>query len=145
MEFQARSITIFATAANCSFFFTYSRIFRSLCKNEGNSCGDAYQRERQSRFTLRRNPVGFTFCPIKLFLWLSAPLWFRGFFLGRRSRAFCSFALRLLVCRFLFLFLFRFSRFLRLDWDFVRQHTANVTAAFQDPSGAAAYAPHDPL
>src|SRR5438270_11695590 len=66
MEFQARSITIFATAANCSFFFTYSRIFRSLCKNEGNSCGEAYHRERQSRFTFRRNPIGLTFCPIIL-------------------------------------------------------------------------------
>src|SRR6516162_5879911 len=64
MEFHARSITIFATAANCSFFFTYSRIFRSLCKNAGNSCGEAYQRERQSRFTFRRKPIGLTFCPI---------------------------------------------------------------------------------
>src|SRR5437762_11465630 len=64
MEFHARSITIFATAANCSFFFTYSRIFRSLCKNAGNSCGEAYQRERQSRFTLKRKPIGLTFCPI---------------------------------------------------------------------------------
>src|SRR2546421_11848406 len=108
MEFQARSITIFATAANCSFFFTYSRIFRSLCKKEGNSCGDAYQRERQSRFTLRRNPVGFTFCPIRLFLRLCALLWFRGFFLGRRSRAFTRFALNLLLCSFLFLFPFCF-------------------------------------
>src|SRR6266536_1690844 len=65
MEFHARSITIFATAANCSFFFTYLRISRSLCKNAGSSCGDAYQRERQSRFTPRRNPIGLTFCPIK--------------------------------------------------------------------------------
>src|SRR2546430_16497775 len=64
MEFHARSITIFDTAANCSFFFTYSRIVRSLCKNAGNSCGDAYQRARQSRFTPRRKPIGLTFCPI---------------------------------------------------------------------------------
>src|SRR2546430_13596117 len=64
MEFHARSITIFDTAANCSFFFTYSRIVRSLCKNDGNSCGEAYQRERQSRFTPRRKPIGLTFCPI---------------------------------------------------------------------------------
>src|SRR6266446_10841783 len=65
MEFHARSITIFETAANCSFFFTYLRISRSLCKNAGSSCGEAYQRERQSRFTPRRNPIGLTFCPIK--------------------------------------------------------------------------------
>src|SRR5207249_1944786 len=62
--FHARSITIFETAANCSFFFTYLRIARSLCKNAGSSCGDAYQRDRQSRFTPRRNPIGLTFCPI---------------------------------------------------------------------------------
>jgi hypothetical protein len=40
------------------------RISRSLCKNAGNSCGDAYQRARQSRFTPRRKPIGLTFCPI---------------------------------------------------------------------------------
>src|SRR6266851_6150643 len=67
MLFQARSIMIFETAANCSFFFTYLRISRSLCRNPGSSCGEAYQRERQSRFTPRRNPIGLTFCPINYF------------------------------------------------------------------------------
>src|SRR5947207_15257574 len=81
MLFQARSMMILATAANCSFFFTYSRIARSLCKNAGNSCGDAYQRERQSRFTPRRKPIGLTFCPINYFLAFFACFFFAfGFF-----------------------------------------------------------------
>src|SRR5438046_8545222 len=37
---------------------------RSLCRNPGKSCGDAYQRERQSRFTPSLKPIGLTFCPI---------------------------------------------------------------------------------
>src|SRR5262249_8625894 len=42
---------------------------RSLCKNDGNSWGEAYQRERQSRFTFNRNPIGLTFCPINVASW----------------------------------------------------------------------------
>src|ERR1700722_10058921 len=64
MLFQARSINIFETAAKESFCFTYRRIRKSECKNSGNSFLDAYQRDRQSLFKTRRNPIGLTFCPI---------------------------------------------------------------------------------
>src|SRR5271165_7279628 len=62
--FQARSITIFATAAIASFCFTNRRILKSACRNSGNSFDDAYQRDRQSLFSASRNPIGLTFCPI---------------------------------------------------------------------------------
>src|SRR5215469_344755 len=62
--FQARSITIFATAAIASFCFTNWRIFRSACRNSGNSFEDAYQRDRHSLLSASRNPIGLTFCPI---------------------------------------------------------------------------------
>src|SRR5262249_16986148 len=148
MEFHARSITIFATAANCSFFFTSSRIFRSLCRNEGNSCGEAYQRERQSRFTFRRNPIGLTFCPIslrRLFLRFSSPLRLRRFSIRHSRCAFCYLTCSLFVCRPLFGLPLRFSRLSRLDGDLVRKHDANVTGALQNPTGTAASARHDPL
>src|ERR1700730_13742389 len=64
MLFQARSITIFDTAAMESFCFTKRRIFRSAWRHSGNSFVDAYQRDRQSLFSARRNPIGLTFCPI---------------------------------------------------------------------------------
>src|SRR5260221_14536442 len=64
MLFQARSINTFETAAKESFCFTYRRIRRSECRNSGNSFLDAYQRDRQSLFKTRRNPIGLTFCPI---------------------------------------------------------------------------------
>src|ERR1700730_13287132 len=122
IEFQARSITIFATAANCSFFFTYARISRSLCKNAGSSCGDAYQRDRQSRFTPSLNPIGLTFCPIKLLLRR-----FRG--LLRFLRLFLS-----LPSSFLFRLPGRrlFLRFL------VRQNDPNVTGPLQNSGAASA-------
>src|SRR5581483_3148523 len=119
MEFHARSITIFATAANCSFFLTYARISRSLCRKSGNSWGEAYQRERQSRFTPSLNPIGLTFCPIKLFLR-------RRFFLLR---------LRLLFGRrgFVVGLPRRLLFLLRL---FVRQNDSNVRGPLQDPRSA---------
>src|SRR5260370_17036218 len=64
MLFQARSINTFESVAKESFSFTYRRIRRSKCRNSGNSFGDAYQRDRQSLFKTRRNPIGLTFCPI---------------------------------------------------------------------------------
>src|SRR5260370_41660387 len=64
MLFQARSINTFESVAKESFSFTYRRIRRSKCRNCGNSFGDAYQRDRQSLFKTRRNPIGLTFCPI---------------------------------------------------------------------------------
>src|SRR5258708_17632840 len=64
MLFQALSINAFETAAKESFCFTYRRIRRSECRSSGNSFLDAYQRDRQSLFKTRRNPIGLTFCPI---------------------------------------------------------------------------------
>src|SRR3989442_10594442 len=64
MLFHARSIMIFETAASWSFFLTYVRILRSECRNSGSSFRDAYQRDRQSRFTASRKQIGLTFCPI---------------------------------------------------------------------------------
>src|SRR6266496_141477 len=50
----------------------------SLCKNSGISCGDAYQRDRQSRFTPNRNPIGLTFCPIIKFRRNGVREWWRN-------------------------------------------------------------------
>src|SRR4030095_2964654 len=134
-------------AANCSLFFTSSRIFRSWCKSEGNSCGDAYQRERQSRFTFRRNPIGLTFCPISilLLLFLRTPRRFCRLLIRHGGCILCRFARRLLLGGFLFRFLLRLSCFPRLDSDFVRKYDADVTGALQNPTGAAASPRHDPL
>ena len=52
--FQARSMTILATAALWSFFLTYWRILMSAWRKSGYSFGLAYQRERQSRVSARR-------------------------------------------------------------------------------------------
>src|SRR5215467_6575946 len=54
----------------------------SLCKNEGISWGEAYQRERQSRFTPSRKPIGLTFCPMTYLSACSSPLSDFGFSLG---------------------------------------------------------------
>src|SRR5713226_7964614 len=131
IEFHARSITIFATAANCSFFLTEARISRSLWRNAGSSWGDAYQRERQSRFTPSLNPIGLTFCPIKLFLGR-----LRGLLLAffRRCR-FCSG-----LPGFLFLIALRLSRFSSLNCHIVRQNDSNMTRPFQNLAATAASA-----
>src|ERR1700738_550354 len=139
IEFHARSITIFETAANWSFFFTYARISRSLCKNAGSSCGDAYQRERQSRFTPRRKPIGLTFCPIKLFLRLR----FAALLRLRLLRG-CSTA-RFPLRGFLVRFALRLPRLACFDWDFVGQNNPDVAGSFQNAGGAFTPPRHHPL
>src|SRR5215831_2002434 len=63
----ARSIKICGTEADSSFFLSSSRIWRSSVKSLPNSFLPAYHLERQSRFTAIRRPIGFVFCPIRLF------------------------------------------------------------------------------
>src|SRR5436190_2326677 len=60
----ARSIWIFGTDADSSFFFRMSRIRRSSASNLPNSFFSAYHFERQSLLTAMRSPIGLVFCPI---------------------------------------------------------------------------------
>src|SRR6266567_3178082 len=62
----ARSIWIFGTDADSSFFFRISRILRSSASNLPNSFFSAYHLERQSLLTAIRSPIGFAFCPISV-------------------------------------------------------------------------------
>src|SRR6185503_20996620 len=63
----ARSIRIFGTEADSSFFFSTSRICRSSLNSFPNSFLPAYHLERQSLVTPTRRPIGLVFCPITLF------------------------------------------------------------------------------
>ena len=56
--FQARSITIFETAAWRSLPLRYSRILRSACRWSANSRRGAYHFDPQSREMGRRKPIG---------------------------------------------------------------------------------------
>src|SRR4029450_11724145 len=149
MLFHARSITIFETAAYCSFFFTYFRISKSECKNAGSSWGEAYQRERQSRFTPSRKPIGLTFCPISQYNKLLVRFPGRLF----RSRLLLSLRLfgRVASCGFfpllgpLFRFLFRLSSLACFNFNFVRKHDSNMTGPLQNPARATPGTRHDPL
>src|SRR5690242_8724253 len=64
----ARSIKIFGTEADSSFFLSTSRILRSSVSSLPNSFFSAYHFERQSRFTATRRPIGLVFCPINQLL-----------------------------------------------------------------------------
>src|SRR5262245_11720471 len=64
----ARSIKIFGTEADSSFFFNSSRISRSSVSNLPNSFFPAYHFERQSLLTATRRPTGLVFWPIQLFV-----------------------------------------------------------------------------
>src|SRR5438094_3420820 len=60
----ARSMRIWGTEADSSFFFSNSRMLRSSVRSLPNSFLPAYHLERQSLFTAMRKPIGFVFCPI---------------------------------------------------------------------------------
>src|SRR2546430_4483755 len=60
----ARSIWIFGTEADSSFFFRMSRILRSSANSLPNSFFSAYHLDRQSLLTATRSPIGLVFCPI---------------------------------------------------------------------------------
>ena len=59
-----RSIRMRETEAFVSFFFRYSRTFRSSASMVAKFLLFAYQREAQLRVTGRRKPVGWIFCPM---------------------------------------------------------------------------------
>src|SRR6266704_2397297 len=61
----ARSMRIWGTEADSSFFLSSSRILRSSVRSLPNSFLPAYHFERQSRVTAIRRPIGFVFCPIR--------------------------------------------------------------------------------
>src|ERR1017187_6961894 len=61
----ARSIRIWGTEADSSFFFNSSRISRSSVSSLPNSFLPAYHLERQSWLAAIRKPIGLVFCPIR--------------------------------------------------------------------------------
>src|SRR6185369_5883734 len=60
----ARSIKIFGTDADSSFFLSSVRISRSSASSLPNSFLPAYHFERQSLLTATRRPIGLVFWPI---------------------------------------------------------------------------------
>src|SRR6266542_2080475 len=60
----ARSIWIFGTEADSSFFFRISRIRRSSASSLPNSFFSAYHFERQSLLAGIHSPIGVVFCPM---------------------------------------------------------------------------------
>src|SRR6516225_9361498 len=63
-RFVARSIKIFGTEADSSFFLSNSRISRSSLSSLPKSFLSAYHLERQSLLTATRKPIGLVFWPI---------------------------------------------------------------------------------
>src|SRR6516225_10006129 len=63
-RFVARSIKIFGTEADSSFFLSNSRISRSSLSSLPKSFLSAYHLERQSLLTATRRPIGLVFWPI---------------------------------------------------------------------------------
>src|ERR1051325_1645605 len=60
----ARSIRIWGTDADSSFFLSKVRMLRSSVSSLPNSFLSAYHFERQSRLTAMRKPIGFVFWPM---------------------------------------------------------------------------------